>query len=79
MIWIGVDAHTRLHQALALGDNGEVLGERTIANNPEAWGELLDWAKRLGPARVWAIAGGACTWVAGWRSLWRARVSASTR
>ena len=57
MIWVGVDAHKRLHQALALSDHGEALGERTIANTPEAWAELLEWAKGLGPERIWAVEG----------------------
>jgi hypothetical protein len=31
MIWIGIDAHKRVHQALALSVDG-VLGQKTIAN-----------------------------------------------
>lgn len=57
MIWIGVDAHKRLHQALALGAQGEVLGERTIPNAPEAWAALLEWARALSPERIWAVEG----------------------
>jgi len=57
VIWIGVDAHKRLHQALALSDQGEVLGERTIANDPQAWAGLLEWSRGLGPERIWAVEG----------------------
>ena len=31
MIWIGIDAHKRVHQALALSADG-VLGQKTVAN-----------------------------------------------
>lgn len=55
MIWIGVDAHKQLHQAMALSDEG-VVGERTIPNTPEAWAALLDWASQW-PERIWAIEG----------------------
>lgn len=57
MIWIGVDAHKRLHQAMALGARGEVLGERTITNDPAAWQGLLEWARALDAERIWAIEG----------------------
>lgn len=57
MIWIGVDAHKRLHQAMALGAQGEILGERTIANDPAAWQALLEWARALDGERIWAIEG----------------------
>ena len=55
MIWIGVDAHKQLHQALALGAEG-VQGERTIPNTPAAWAALLEWAQQW-PERIWAIEG----------------------
>jgi transposase len=57
VIWIGVDAHKRLHQAIALSTTGEVLGERTITNDEPAWSTLLAWAHGLGPERIWAIEG----------------------
>jgi len=42
-MWIGVDAHKRVHQAVALGRDGEI-SERTIDNTPEGWASLLAWA-----------------------------------
>jgi transposase len=57
MIWIGVDAHKRLHQALALGSQAELKGERTIANDPLSWEALLEWAQSLDPERIWAVEG----------------------
>jgi transposase len=55
MMWIGVDAHKRVHQAVALGQDGE-LGERTIENTPDGWATLLTWAERW-PERLWAVEG----------------------
>jgi len=57
VIWIGVDAHKRLHQALALGAQGEIRGEQTIGNEPAAWAALLEWARALDSERLWAIEG----------------------
>jgi transposase len=55
VIWIGVDAHKRVHQAVAIGEVG-IQGERTIANTPEQWAELLAWAQQW-PQRTWAVEG----------------------
>jgi transposase len=55
MLWIGVDAHKRVHQAVALGQDGE-LGERTISNTPEGWASLLVWAQQWSE-RGWAVEG----------------------
>ena len=55
MIWIGVDAHKQVHQALALGREGPV-GERTVRNTPAAWAALLEWAQQW-PERIWAVEG----------------------
>ena len=55
MIWIGVDAHKRIHQAVAIDERG-IRGERRIANTPEAWAELHAWAMQW-PARIWAVEG----------------------
>lgn len=55
MIWIGVDAHKQVHQAVALGEAGE-LAARTVDNSAEAWEELLQWARQW-PERIWAIEG----------------------
>lgn len=55
MIWIGVDAHKRLHEAVALSESG-VMGSRRIRNDPPQWAALLDWARQW-PERVWAVEG----------------------
>lgn len=55
MIWIGVDAHKRIHQAVAIGESG-TQGERTLANTPAAWASLLEWARQW-PERTWAVEG----------------------
>ena len=55
MIWIGIDAHKRVHQALALSADG-VLGQKTVANTAIGWTELLRWASAW-PERIWAVEG----------------------
>lgn len=55
MVWIGVDAHKRVHQALALGSDG-VIGQRQITNTADGWASLLNWAQ-VWPERIWAIEG----------------------
>jgi transposase len=54
MIWIGVDAHKRVHEAVALGPDGTV-GHTTVPNTVGGWASLLAWA--AWPERVWAIEG----------------------
>jgi transposase len=55
MIWIGVDAHKRVHQAVALGPAG-VVAQKQVRNTPTGWAELHAWATTW-PERVWAIEG----------------------
>jgi transposase len=55
MIWIGIDAHKRVHQAVALSPDG-VLAQKVIANNAIGWTELLQWASKW-PERIWAVEG----------------------
>jgi transposase len=55
VIWIGVDAHKRLHQAVAISETG-ICGERTLPNTTAAWAELLRWARQW-PERIWAVEG----------------------
>ena len=55
MIWIGVDAHKRVHQAVAISERG-IEGERTLPNTTAAWAALLDWAGQW-PERIWAVEG----------------------
>lgn len=51
MIWIGVDAHKQVHQAVAISEQG-IIGARTIPNIPAAWAALLEWARQW-PERIW--------------------------
>ena len=55
MIWIGVDAHKRVHQAVAISERG-IEGERTLPNTTAAWAELIAWARQW-PERTWAVEG----------------------
>jgi transposase len=57
MVTIGVDAHKRVHQALALSDTGAVLGNWRGANTPENWQQLLVWASTFPGARQWGVEG----------------------
>jgi transposase len=57
MITIGVDAHKRVHVAVALDDAGRVLSQWQGANSPEAWLALQQWATELGAPRQWGIEG----------------------
>src|SRR5215471_5870121 len=55
MIWIGIDAHKRVHQAVALSADG-IQAQKTIANTGVGWTELLRWASTW-PERIWAVEG----------------------
>ena len=55
MIWIGIDAHKRVHQAVALSADG-VLAQKTIANTAVGWTDVLRWASTW-PERIWAVEG----------------------
>ncbi|MHB8696075.1 MAG: IS110 family RNA-guided transposase [Solirubrobacteraceae bacterium] len=55
MIWIGVDAHKAVHEAIAIDHDG-VIGQRRLPNTAAAWAELLEWATQW-PERIWAIEG----------------------
>lgn len=57
MIVIGVDAHKRLHVAVALDDRGQVLEEWKGANSPAGWSTFFDWCRALGPERQVGIEG----------------------
>jgi transposase len=54
MIWIGVDAHKRVHQGVAL-DQAGVVAQKQITNTAAGWAELRAWAEAW-PDRVWALA-----------------------
>jgi len=57
MITIGVDAHKRVHQALALDAAGTILGSWRGANTPHSWQHLLAWAVTLPGPRHWGVEG----------------------
>jgi transposase len=57
MITIGVDAHKRVHVAVALNAAGQVLEQWRGPNTLEGWQALRDWAQALGRPRRWGIEG----------------------
>jgi transposase len=57
MITIGVDAHKRVHVAVALNAAGQVLAQWRGPNTLEGWQALRDWAQALGRPRCWGIEG----------------------
>ncbi len=57
MIVIGVDAHKRVHAALALDAAGTVLGAWRGANTAKGWMELRQWADQWAQPRQWGIEG----------------------
>jgi transposase len=57
VITIGVDAHKRIHVAVALDDAGLELGRWRGGNNPAGWRSLAAWGSAFGPVRRWGIEG----------------------
>ena len=57
MITIGVDAHKRLHVALALDEAGQEVGEWRGPNSADGWTSLAIWAAAQGASRQWGIEG----------------------
>ena len=60
MLTIGVDAHKRVHEAVALDAVGQERGRRRVPNSAAGWHELLAWAAGAGGAegpRRWGIEG----------------------
>ncbi len=57
MLTIGIDAHKRVHQAIALDARGQVVANWRGANSPAAWEELRTWAAALDVERRWGIEG----------------------
>lgn len=57
MITIGVDAHKRVHVALALDEAGREISQWQGDNSPAGWRELGQWARAAGITRQWGIEG----------------------
>jgi hypothetical protein len=56
MLSIGIDAHKRLHVAVAVDDAGRVVDRWRGPNSPDGW-HSVEWVTRLGDARQWGIEG----------------------
>jgi transposase len=57
MMTIGVDAHKRLHVALAVDEAGQEIGEWRGPNSAKGWSDLAAWAAALASDRQWGIEG----------------------
>jgi transposase len=57
MITIGVDAHKRVHVALAVDEAGCEIGRWQGPNSPVGWHGLAEWALGLDSGRRWGIEG----------------------
>lgn len=57
MITIGVDAHKRVHVALALDEAGREISQWEGPNSRDAWRQLKLWALSTGSTRQWGIEG----------------------
>jgi transposase len=57
VITIGVDAHKRIHVALAVNDDGQEVAQWRGSNSPNGWASLAKWAADLGEPRQWGIEG----------------------
>ncbi len=57
MITIGVDAHKRMHVALAVDEAGREVGDWQGPNSESGWQHLAAWASALGESRQWGIEG----------------------
>src|SRR5919197_2133524 len=56
MIVVGIDPHKRTHTAVAVSRaTGEHRGELTVDARERGHGELLRWARELGPERLFAL------------------------
>jgi len=52
---IGVDTHKKTHVLVAVGEQGQPLGTRTVANTPEGWAAALQWAREQQQQRRWGV------------------------
>jgi transposase len=57
VVIIGIDAHKRVHVAVAIDDAGRELGRWRGPNSTQGWKDLQEWAARQGNDRRWGIEG----------------------
>jgi transposase len=57
MITLGVDAHKKVHAAVAVDDAGQEIAQCRLPNSAVGWAKMHDWAASLGEARQWGIEG----------------------
>src|SRR5215218_10174373 len=57
MITIGVDAHKRVHAAVAVDAAGRELAHWRGPNTAEGWRQLAEWAAAHGAPARWGIEG----------------------
>jgi transposase len=57
MISIGVDAHKRVHAAVAVDDAGREVGQWQGPNSESGWSRLATWSGQFGAPRTWGIEG----------------------
>lgn len=57
MLSIGVDAHKRVHHAVAVDEAGRVVAQWRGPNSGDGWQAVQRWAAALGPERQWGIEG----------------------
>jgi transposase len=57
MITVGIDAHKKVHQGVALDETGRELGQCRVPNSAAGWVKLYDWAASFGGPRQWGIEG----------------------
>lgn len=57
MISLGVDAHKRVHAAVAVDGQGRELAQWRGGTTVEDWQAVLEWGQRQGPERLWGIEG----------------------
>jgi len=56
MVVLGIDAHKRTHTVVAVDEAGRQLGVKvTQSTSTAAHLELVRWADRFGPGRLWAV------------------------
>jgi transposase len=56
MVVLGIDAHKRTHTIVAVDDRGREIGRKTTdATTSDDHLEIIRWADRFGPERLWAV------------------------